>query len=85
MTATTYGVGEMIKDAVNRGGRDFIIGLGGSVTNDGGLGMLEALGYRFTDGSGIPVGRGGQALGKEERIDVSDDITELAESTFRIP
>lgn len=84
MTATTYGVGEMIKDAVNRGGRDFIIGLGGSVTNDGGLGMLEALGYRFTDGSGIPVGRGGQALGKVERIDVSHVIPELAECTFRI-
>lgn len=44
---TTYGVGEMIKDAIQRGCRNFIIGIGGSATNDGGIGMLKALGYDF--------------------------------------
>ena len=47
LTATTYGLGEMIKDAVTRGCRDFILGLGGSATNDGGVGMLQALGWEF--------------------------------------
>ena len=46
---TTYGVGEMIRDAIGKGCRDFIIGIGGSATNDGGIGMLQALGYRFVD------------------------------------
>ena len=47
MTATTYGVGELILHAIGRGIRNFIIGIGGSATNDGGVGMLKALGYRF--------------------------------------
>ena len=50
--ASTYGVGELIKDAINRGCRDFIVGLGGSATNDGGAGMLTALGYSFLDEKG---------------------------------
>ena len=45
MKATTYGVGEMIKDAILKGCRRFIVGIGGSATNDGGVGMLQALGY----------------------------------------
>ncbi len=49
LNTTTYGVGELIKDAVKRGVRDFVIGLGGSATNDGGLGMLSALGVEFKD------------------------------------
>lgn len=49
---TTYGVGEMISDAINRGCRNFIIGIGGSSTNDGGIGMLSALGYAFYDSEG---------------------------------
>ena len=47
--AATYGVGELIRDAVKRGCRQFIIGIGGSATTDGGLGMLQALGYEFLD------------------------------------
>ena len=62
MNATTYGVGEMIKDAVSKGCRKFMIGIGGSATNDGGIGMLTALGYRFTDRSGKIVGISGSAL-----------------------
>ena len=49
--ATTYGVGEMILDAVKRGCRRFIIGIGGSATTEGGAGMLQALGYGITDGA----------------------------------
>lgn len=49
MTATTCGVGELILHAISRGIRNFIIGIGGSATNDGGVGMLKALGYRFLD------------------------------------
>lgn len=59
---TTFGVGEMILDAISRGCLNFIIGLGGSATNDGGLGMLTALGYEFLDGSGMPVGIFGKDL-----------------------
>jgi len=49
LKTTTYGVGEIILDALNRGCRNFVIGLGGSATNDSGIGMLQALGYRFFD------------------------------------
>ena len=50
LLTTTYGTGELIADALQRGCRHFLIGLGGSATNDAGLGMLQALGFRFLDG-----------------------------------
>ena len=62
--ATTYGVGEMIRDAVSRGYRKFIIGIGGSATNDGGIGMLRALGVKFLTKDGEEAGEGADALGK---------------------
>ena len=62
LRATTYGVGEMIKDAVQKGCRDFIIGIGGSATNDGGIGMLKALGFSFLDKNGKETLEGAQAL-----------------------
>ena len=71
LLATSYGVGEMINDAIQRGCRNLIIGIGGSVTNDGGIGMLKALGVRFLDENGEDAGEGGQALAKVARIDVS--------------
>lgn len=71
LLATSYGVGEMIIDAIQRGCRNFIIGIGGSITNDGGIGMLKALGVRFLDEKGKDAGEGGQALAKVARIDVS--------------
>lgn len=71
LLATSYGVGEMINDAIQRSCRNFIIGIGGSVTNDGGIGMLKALGVRFLDENGEDAGEGGQALAKIARIDVS--------------
>lgn len=70
LTATTYGVGEMILDAMQKGITNFIIGIGGSATNDGGIGMLKALGYQFFDENGEDAGEGGQAL---ERVSVIND------------
>lgn len=58
LRATTYGVGEMILDAVGRGCREFIIGIGGSATSEGGAGMLQALGYDIRDKGGNPVKQG---------------------------
>ena len=55
---TTYGVGEVIKDAIEKGCRRFIVGIGGSATNDGGVGMLQALGYAFLDKDGKQVTKG---------------------------
>ena len=71
LLATSYGVGEMIIDAIQRGCRNFIIGIGGSITNDGGIGMLKALGVRFLDEKGEDAGEGGQALAKVARINLS--------------
>lgn len=71
LLATSYGVGEMIIDAIQRGCRNFIIGIGGSITNDGGIGMLKALGVRFLDEKGKDAGEGGQALAKVACIDLS--------------
>lgn len=71
LLATSYGVGEMIIDAIQRGCRNFIIGIGGSITNDGGIGMLKALGVRFLDENGEDAGEGGQALAKVACIDLS--------------
>ena len=64
LAATTFGVGEMIFDAIKRGAENIIIGIGGSATNDGGIGMLKALGYEFLDKNGKDVGLGAASLGK---------------------
>jgi glycerate 2-kinase len=75
---TTYGVGELIRAALDAGVSSILIGIGGSATNDGGAGMAEALGVRFVDAAGQPLDRGGAALlniaaidaqGKDARID----------------
>ena len=71
LLATSYGVGEMINNALQKGCRNFIIGIGGSATNDGGIGMLKALGVRFFDENDRDSGEGGQALAKVARIDIS--------------
>lgn len=84
MAATTFGVGEMIKDAIGRGIRHFIIGIGGSATNDGGTGMLTALGYEFLDAKGKPVGPGGQCLEKIASVSDKNRIPALDECVFQI-
>ena len=84
MLASTYGVGEMILNAMERGCRKFIIGIGGSVTNDGGIGMLKALGYEFFDKNGKDVGEGGQALAKVASINTDKRNPLISECNFRI-
>lgn len=80
--ASTFGTGQMILDAVNRGCRKIIIGIGGSATNDGGQGMAAALGVRFSDRNGIPVGWGGGALINIADIDLSRLEPKLKEIEF---
>ena len=82
MKTTTYGVGEIIKDAVVRGCREFIVGLGGSVTNDGGVGMLTALGFEFYDADSKPVEMGAQGLEKLIKIENKNSLPELSECKF---
>lgn len=84
LAATTYGVGEMINDAITKGCRNFIIGIGGSVTNDGGIGMLKALGFVFLDSQGNDVGEGAQALSKVAVINSAGINPELAECNFQV-
>lgn len=84
LDATTYGVGEMIRDAVEKGCRNFIIGIGGSATNDGGIGMLTALGYEFLDAQGKAVGIGAGALKDVASIRTDHVLPELKECSFKI-
>lgn len=72
LRASSFGTGELIMDALDRGCRRFIIGLGGSATNDGGTGMLQALGARFLDDNRRVIHASGQALRHVESIDLSD-------------
>lgn len=81
---TTYGVGEVIKDAIHKGCRRFIVGIGGSATNDGGLGMLQALGFDMLDASGQPVSMFGKGLADLAQISTDHVFPELADCTFRI-
>lgn len=84
LDATTYGVGEMIKDAIQKGCRNFIIGIGGSATNDGGIGMLTALGYEFLDAEGKAAGIGAGALSHVASIKKDHVLPELKECSFKI-
>lgn len=84
LNTTTYGVGEVIKDAIAKGCRRFIIGIGGSATNDGGIGMLQALGFGFLDKEGRQVPFGAKGLQVLETITDEYVLPELAECEFRI-
>ena len=84
LLATTYGVGEMILDAIRKGCRSFIVGIGGSATNDGGIGMLQSLGFGLLDAEGQQVPFGAQGLEKLARITKATVVPELSECTFRI-
>ena len=70
--ASTFGTGQLIRAALDRGCRRLILGIGGSATNDGGTGMASALGARFLDGDNNPLPPGGAALARLNRIDVSE-------------
>ncbi|MBB5191045.1 glycerate kinase [Silvimonas terrae] len=79
LLTTSYGTGELIRAALDKGARRFIIGLGGSATNDGGAGLAQALGARFTDLAGASIGPGGGALAQLAHIDFSTLDARLAQ------
>lgn len=81
---TTYGVGEMIRDAIHKGCREFLVGIGGSATNDGGCGMLKALGYEFLQENGKEIADGGAGLEKLHHICCEHVLPELRECSFQI-
>lgn len=84
LLTTTYGVGEVIKVSIEKGCRRFIIGIGGSVTNDGGIGMLQALGFGFYNAKGDQVAFGAQGLAELHRITDDHVLPELKECEFKI-
>ncbi len=81
---TTYGVGELVVAALEKGIRSFIIGLGGSATNDGGLGMLQALGAVFLDQADMPVNPIGASLSEITKVDLTNMHPGLKESQIRV-
>ena len=81
---TTYGVGEIIKDAIEKGCRRFIVGIGGSATNDGGAGMLQALGFDFLDKEGRQIPFGAQGLKVLDSIETEHVVPGLKECEFHI-
>lgn len=82
--ASSFGTGELIKDALDHGVRQIIIGLGGSGTNDGGAGLLQALGVQFLDAKGSILQKGGAALQDLEKIDISKLDSRLSQSSILI-
>lgn len=84
LVTSTFGTGELIVHALDAGLRNFIIGLGGSATNDGGVGMLQALGMRFVDEDGLELSSGGGSLGDLHAIDMRHFDKRISKSTFLI-
>ena len=84
LETTTFGVGELIKDAMGRGCRRFIVGIGGSATNDGGTGMLRALGYDFLDRNNDPIALGAKGLQALHCIKTDRVLPELQDCQFQI-
>lgn len=84
LNTTTYGVGEIIKEAIEKGCRNFIVGIGGSATNDCGVGMLQALGFEFYDENDNLVELGGKVLNQIKRIKTDNKLKELDDCNFKI-
>ena len=84
LITTTYGTGQLIKAALDQGCKKMIIGIGGSATNDGGAGMVQALGVRLLDREGKEIGFGGGELKKISRIDISNLDNRLSETEVLI-
>jgi glycerate kinase len=84
METTTLGTGELIADALRRGCRRFVLGIGGSATNDAGTGLLQALGFKFLDAAGAGLGHGGKILEAIAGIDDSGANPLLREAEFRV-
>jgi glycerate kinase len=79
LTAGTYGVGELVRAALDAGARRIVLGIGGSATTDGGAGMLQALGVRLLDADGAELPAGGAALARLHRVDTAGLDPRLAE------
>ena len=84
LRATTYGLGEVIREALDAGFRSFIVGIGGSATNDGGAGMAQALGIRLLDERGKDLPLGGAALADLRKIDMSGLDERAIEARFSV-
>ncbi len=84
MNATTYGLGEIVRAALGDGFRRFIMGIGGSATNDAGAGMAQALGVQLVDGAGEELPYGGAALANLNRIEMSGIDPRIEESSFLV-
>ena len=84
LKTTTFGTGELIAAALNRGRRKLIVGIGGSATTDAGVGMAQALGVRFLDESGEPVGFGGAELARIATIEMSGADPRLRDTEIRV-
>lgn len=82
LVTSTYGTGELIRAALDRGVTQIILGLGGSATNDGGAGMLQALGYRLLDQFGVDIPRGGVGLAALACIDCAQVDARLSHCQF---
>ncbi|OZU88151.1 glycerate kinase [Virgibacillus indicus] len=81
---TSFGIGEVIIDALNKGCTNFVIGLGGSATNDGGLGMLQALGMKALDYNGKPIGIYGKDLQQIKKANFNEIDSRLSEIKIKI-
>ncbi|MCK6927697.1 glycerate kinase [Enterobacter roggenkampii] len=84
LKTTSWGTGELIRHALDVGVKHIIIGIGGSATNDGGAGMVQALGAKLLDDNEQPLGQGGGELGKLARIDLSGLDKRLAECRIEV-
>lgn len=84
LETTTYGTGELIRDALDRGFRDISIAIGGSATNDGGMGCMRALGVRFLDDAGEELQGVGRDLGRVAHIDISGLDVRVKDTKFTV-
>ena len=84
LNASTYGLGQAISEALNEGFRKFIVGIGGSATNDAGAGMAQALGANLLDDQGKTISFGGAALSSLQTVDISNMDSRIKESKFLV-
>ncbi|WP_426350558.1 glycerate kinase [Alloiococcus sp. CFN-8] len=84
LITTSYGTGVLIKEALNRGVKNILIGIGGSATNDGGAGMLQALGIKLLDEAGMELPFGGGALDRLKRIDIQGLDKRILETNIQV-
>ncbi|GMQ47676.1 glycerate kinase [Vibrio sp. 10N] len=84
LVTTTFGTGELVKAALDRGVKHIIVGIGGSATNDGGIGMAQALGAKLLDANGNALGFGGGELSKLSRIDLAELDPRLADIKLEV-